>query len=158
MADNGSRPAVAGVLLLLLLSACASSGSIAAVTSSASPSARPLVIHWMSFQHHAEPRYQLLYEGGSVGEFTQLRLIGSDGAAIASGLATPTADAVLQMCTGSKSGQPPPPFGAIRVTLSLASQVQFGAVLRDPDRYRVEVLAHETWTLVTLVHNCDAQE
>lgn len=111
----------------------------------------------MSFSHHAEPRNQVLFEGGELGTFSELRLLGQDGTLLAAGSPVPSVQHPMQLGPGSK-GQPPPVFGALRVTLSLASQQQLSDVLRYPERYRVEVLTRGRWQAARFVFECSAQE
>jgi len=110
----------------------------------------------MSFSHHSEPRYQLLYEGGEGTSFTELRLIGPDGAVVATVPATPSATETLRLCSGGRSG--PTTYGPLRTTLILPTQDILGDVIRRPDAYRVEVKVNSAWVGASLVNVCHAQE
>ena len=104
---------------------------------------------------HSEPHFRLLYEGGSEGSFTQLRLIGPDGRTVAAADAVRRADQVLLLC-GGRGGQGG--YGALRVTLILATQDLLSDVIQRPDTYRVEVLSAGNWTPVALINECHGQE
>jgi hypothetical protein len=110
----------------------------------------------MSLSLHSEPRYRLLYEGGSETSFTQLRLIGPDGGIVAAADAVPSADEVIRMCGGGRGASTS--YGALRATVILPTQALLGDVIRRPDAYRVEVLSRGSWVPVALVNECHGQE
>lgn len=159
MADRALLPAVAGLLLMIGACAPAPEPSAAAPGSPIASPPMPLLLHWMSFAHHQEPRNQLLFEGGELGSFTALRLIGPDGTTMATANPVPAAEQVMRFCAGNpKTGAAPPVYGALRVTLNLASQHQMHDVIASPERYRVEVLAFGSWRQARLELICHAQE
>lgn len=108
----------------------------------------------MSLSLHNEPRYRLLYEGGSEGSFTQLRLIGPDGRVVAMADGVRSADEVIRLCGRNA----PASYGAVRATLILATQDLLSDVIRRPDAYRVEVISGGSWMRVALVNECHGQE
>ncbi|MCA1682729.1 MAG: hypothetical protein LC685_01820, partial [Actinobacteria bacterium] len=65
----------------------------------------------------------------------------------------------LRMCFASK-GQPDrtTPYGALRVTLTLATQPQLNDLIRTPERYRIDVLADGAWRPAQFLFECHAQE
>ena len=117
-----------------------------------------LTLHAMSWSRNATPHEQILFEGGEPNAFTELRLLGPDGATIASASSVPRALEAMQVCPGSKTNEPAPVYGALRVTLSLASQAQLSDVIGHPERYRVVVLANGKWQQALVVFECHAQE
>ena len=127
------------------------------VPTARSATAGPLTLHAMSVSRNATPHEQILFEGGDANAFSDLRLLGPDAVPIASGRAVPRALEVMQMCPASKSGEPPPVYGALRVTLSLSSQAQLGDVIGHPERYRVEVFAHGSWQAAPFTFECHVQ-
>jgi hypothetical protein len=112
----------------------------------------------MSWSRSATPHEQILFEGGDLDDFSELRLLGPDGAPIASGGPVPSALEVMHVCSGSKTNEPAPVYGALQVTLSLASQEQLRDVIGHPERYRVEVLAEGVWQPAPFVFECHVQE
>lgn len=117
-----------------------------------------LTLDAMSWSRNATPHEQILFEGGEPNAFTELRLLGPDGASIASASAVPRALEAMEVCSGSKTNAPAPVYGALRVTVSLASQAQLSDVIGHPERYRVVVLSNGQWQQVLFVFECHAQE
>jgi len=135
-----------------------SDGSPSSSRPSPVPTERPLTLHGMTWSRNATPHEQILFEGGEPNDFSELRLLGPDGATIASGSPVPSALEIMCICPGSKTNEPAPAYGALRVTLSLGSQAQLGDVIGHPERYRVVVLANGHWQHVPFVFECHAQE
>jgi len=150
------RDATALALAASLLISCASVTPTppASPAASASATRAAVVLHWMSFSSHSEPRYRLLYEGGEGTPFTELRLVAPDGTVTASGPATPSASEVMRLC--SRSGTTT--YGPIRVTLILPTQQALGDVIQRPDAYRVEAMVNSVWVGVQLILECHGQE
>jgi hypothetical protein len=148
----------------LALAALALASCATAPATGGSPSGRPtpsasapaIVLHWMSYSAHSEPHYQLLYEGGEVTPFSELRLMGPDGTIVSTGPAVPSANETMRLCGGGRSG--PTAYGPIRVTLILPTQAALGDVIARPDAYRVEVRVNSTWVKVGLINECHGQE
>ena len=108
----------------------------------------------MSMSGHNEPRYRLLYEGGGVGSFTQVRLVGPDGRIVAAADAFSSAGEPVGLCFQSAPGR----FGALRAMLTVPTYDVFRDVIRRPDAYPVEVFSAGAWAPVTVVNECYAQE
>lgn len=117
-----------------------------------------LTLHAVSWSRDATPHEQIVFEGGHANDFSELRLVGPDGTPIASGSPVPRALEVMELCPAGKSDQPPPVYGELRVTVSLASQQQLGEIIGHPERYRVEVLTRGTWQMVPFIFECHAQQ
>ncbi|HEY8759155.1 MAG TPA: hypothetical protein VIM83_05120 [Candidatus Limnocylindria bacterium] len=136
-----------------------SAGSLSSKSATPVPTEGPLMLHAVSWSRNETPHEQILFEGGGdPSAFSELRLLGPDGAPIASGSPVLSALEVMRICPGSKTNEPAPVYGALRVTVSLASQQQLGDVIGHPERYRVEVLARGTWQAVPFIFECHAQE
>jgi len=159
------------VLTAAFLITCGPAATVANPTSTrrntGSPSQTPsnavlmpnlLTLHAVSWSRATTPHEQIVFEGGNADEFSQLRLLGPDGTLIASGTPVPRALEVMELCPAGKSGQPPPIYGELRVTVSLASQQELGDVISHPERYQVEVLARGTWQAVPFIFECHAQQ
>jgi hypothetical protein len=131
----------------------ASTSASPSPSSTASPNPAPaLTLHWMSFGAHTEPRYRLIYEGGSDVPFTEVRLLGRDGTVVAQAVAVPVAGEVMRMC--SLAG----PFGPTRATLALPTRELFNDVISRPDAYRVEARVAGEWRAAAAVVECHAME
>lgn len=152
------RHVAALALAATLLVSCASGATTTAAspTAPASATASAIVLHWMSFSRHSEPRYQLLYEGGEGTPFTELRLLGPDGAFMSTAPATASATEPMRLCLSGRSG--PTTYGPLRATLILSTQDMLGDVIRRPDAYRVEVRVNSAWVGASLVNVCHGQE
>jgi hypothetical protein len=133
-------------------------GSPSQTPSNPVPTPNPLTLHAVSWSRATTPHEQIVFEGGNADEFSELRLVGPEGTPIASGTPVPRALEISLLCPAGKSGQPPPIYGELRVTVSLASQEQLGDVISHPERYQVEILAHGTWQAVPFKFECHAQE
>lgn len=123
-----------------------------AVTATAS-TAR-LTLHWMSLSLHSEPRYRVLYEGGSDASFTELRMVGPDGRIVATAASVPSADESLRLC----GRDAPATYGPVRATLILPTQDVLHDVIQRPEAYPVEALVGGSWLRVALVNECHGQE
>lgn len=158
-------PAVAGrirsglgfALVLLLVGGCGSTRSANVIRPSYASEPPFLALHWMSFSHHQEPREQLLFEGGQLDSFTELRVLAADGTVIASGAPVASATQVTRMCGGQK-GLPSPDYGALRVTVNLASQQQLHDFIASTEQFSVEVLTPSGWQRPRLAVECHAME
>jgi hypothetical protein len=163
----GARPNVVAIVVLLVLAACTPSSRpderagtnspVAVPTAKAVATPSPTgsgVLHWMSFAAAREPHYRLLYEGGQDIRFSELRLL-REGLIVAKAAASPSADEPMRICgtRGSLAS-----YGPLRVMLALNTPEELGAVIREPEKYRAEVLVGATWIPVALIHECDGQE
>jgi hypothetical protein len=130
----------------------ASTSASPSPSSTASPNPAPaLTLHWMSFGAHTEPRYRLIYEGGSDVAFTEVRLLGPDGTVVAQAVAVPVASEVMRLC--SLAG----PFGPTRATLASTREL-FNDVISRPDAYRVEARVAGEWKAAAVVVECHLME
>jgi hypothetical protein len=130
----------------------ASTSASPSPSSTASPNPAPaLTLHGMSFGAHTEPRYRLIYEGGSDVAFTDVRLLAPDGVVVAQAAAVATRGEVMGICAHPVS------FGPTRATLALTREL-FNDVISRPDAYRVEARVAGEWKAAAAVVECHAME
>jgi hypothetical protein len=114
------------------------------------------ILRAMSFSHHAEPRNQLVFEGGEPGGFTDLRLLTADDTLVAAGTSVPNTG--NRLCADPRTAQPSP-TESTRVTVDLGSQELLHDVTQHPERYRVELLTSGLgWRPVPFRFECHAEE
>jgi len=124
----------------------------------ASPTGQVVELTWASYQLNVEPRFRLIFEGGTdTVRPSELRIVMPSGASVASAAFVASAGDPLQLCgAGAGKGSNPPP-GPMRSTVSAAEQL-FKDFIRQPADFRVEAKVADTWRPTRLTLLCHATQ
>jgi hypothetical protein len=161
--ESSVRHAIAGSLAFaLLVVACGdraatadpSLSSAAAATPSPSPTIAAAVhLYWASYQFSDEPKFRLMFEGGSEPAApTEVRILDARGALVGSAPMVPSQSEPIRMC-GARN----PPFGPARATV-IVSADDFRLFVATPSAYRVEARVSGSWMTSALTRVCDASQ
>lgn len=162
----GSRPTD---LMWILLSLALAMGACASPPASApappaptplagSPSPGPgatadgTLLYWASYEFHTEPRFQILFEGGTpVRAPDEVRVLDRSGAARASATTSPVGSEALRLCARGTT------YGTVRASLPV-SEGLFREFIRDESRFVVHVRFGSTWSPASLANLCHATQ
>jgi hypothetical protein len=161
--ESSVRHAIAGSLAFaLLVVACGdrapTAGPSPSSTTDATPSSSPTVaaavhLYWASYQFNDEPKFRLMFEGGTEGTPpTDVRIVDGGGALVGSAPMVPSQSEPIRMC-GARN----PPFGPVRATV-LVSADDFRLFVATPSAYRVEARVSGSWVTSALTRVCDASQ
>lgn len=142
------------LLVALSLSACVATGD----TVRQSPSNGDIELFYASYQMNAEPRYRLIFEGGSDAvRPSEVRIAMPSGATVASALTVPvpSASEPMLLCAPAKTSGSRL-YGPLRATLAVRDQQVFKDFIREPGAFRVEAKVADAWRATRLTLLCHA--
>lgn len=170
---------MAPVVLSMIFAACGGAGSLAPVETSGpmSPSPGSIVsatpispvvgpsatapstetaagraVYWASYEFHDEPKFRLLFEGGTpASDIDEVRVTDKGGTILASSVAVPVEEEPIRLCGRSTR------YGTSRATIAVAEDL-FDAFIQDGSKFIVQVRTGSTWTNANLANLCHATQ
>lgn len=107
-------------------------------------------LYWASYEFHTEPRFRLIFEGGTPAP-EEVRISDMTGTVRASSLTAPVSTDPLRLCARGTT------YGTARATLSVAEDL-FRDFIRDESRFVVEVRFGGNWSQASLANLCHATQ
>jgi hypothetical protein len=142
--------------------ALAAVAAVIACSTAGSPTAKQTAdqkveLFWASYQLHAEPRYRLIFEGGTdTLRPTEVRILLPSGSTVASAPTVPSTSDPLRLCGPTKNADARL-YGPVRAALPVDEGL-FKDFIRQPADFRVEAKLQGQWQATRLTNLCHASE